>query len=219
MQSVQSEAGIRKMSAGLSDEELWRSFADGDDSAYTLLYFRYADRLYSYLRLLLGLGPERHYIEDVFQETWIKVYKEKEKLEIRNNRSFSGWLFRVAHNYAISLARRPHYVSSFNEFPTEQFLDTYASTATGETLSDERSAEEVLAILRSVVEAMPISFKEVYLLSEFEKMGLDEITDTLGISKANAKVRLFRARKMVRERMIEILGIDKIFASRPNEEE
>jgi DNA-directed RNA polymerase specialized sigma24 family protein len=56
--------------------------------------------------------------------------------------------------------------------------------------------------------------KEVYLLSEFERMEIQQISEALGISKANAKVRLFRSRKIVREKMIVILGIDRSFADR-----
>src|SRR5579872_4696971 len=126
MQLVVSKGSARKLGEALSDEELWRAFAAGDDSAYTLLYFRYADRIFSYLRLLLGSGPKRHFIEDVFQETWIRVYKERDKFEIRDEGTFSGWVFRIAHNKAISLIRRPHYVSSFNELGgSEQLLSTY----------------------------------------------------------------------------------------------
>lgn len=211
MQFVMSEGKTHKTSVTLSDEELWLAFSVGEDSAYTLLYFRYADRLYSYLRLLLGSGSERHSIEDVFQETWIRVYKEKDKFEIRDAGTFSGWLFRIAHNYAISLMRRPHHVSSFNELADDKFLYAYASTSVGETLNDEHSVEEILAMLRSIVEELPIALKEVYLLSEFEHMNMDQVTEALGVSKANAKVRLFRARKIVRERMIQALGIDKMY--------
>ena len=112
MAFVKSEGRAQKIGVSLSDEELWITFREGDDSAYTLLYFRYADRLYSYLRLLLGSGAERHNIEDVFQEAWIRVYREKEKFELREEGTFSGWLFRIAHNYAISLLRRPRHVSA-----------------------------------------------------------------------------------------------------------
>ncbi|MDP4229143.1 MAG: sigma-70 family RNA polymerase sigma factor [Bacteroidota bacterium] len=204
-----SEGRKPKTNVTFSDEELWITFREGDDSAYTLLYFRYADRLYSYLRLLLGSGPERHNIEDVFQETWIRVYREKEKFEIRDAGTFSGWLFRIAHNFAISLVRRPHYVSSFNELADDKFLYDYASTSAQDTLHDEHSAQEILALLRAVVEELPLSLREVYLLSEFERMNMDQVVETLGVTKANAKVRLFRARKIVRERMVVVLGIDK----------
>ena len=107
--------------------------------------------------------------------------------------------------------RRPHHVSSFNELADDKFLYAYASTSVGETLNDEHSVEEILAMLRSIVEELPIALKEVYLLSEFEHMNMDQVTEALGVSKANAKVRLFRARKIVRERMIQALGIDKMY--------
>lgn len=212
MPLLMSKGKTRKIGVTLSDEELWITFREGEDSAYTLLYFRYADRLYSYLRLLIGSGPERHNIEDVFQETWIRIYRERLKFEIREHGTFSGWLFRIAHNYAISLVRRPNYVSSFNELADDKFLYNYASTSAQETLNDEHSAEEILVLLRSIVEGLPLSLKEVYILSEFERMNMNQITEALGIAKANAKVRLFRARKIVRQRMIEALGIDKTFA-------
>lgn len=212
MQLVVFKGSARKLGETLSDEELWRAFAGGDDSAYTLLYFRYADRIFSYLRLLLGSGPKRHYVEDVFQETWIRVYKEKEKFEIRHDGgTFSGWVFRIAHNKAIGLIRKTNYVHSFNEFGEEQALKTYASTSVHDMLSDEKSVEEIMVMLRGVVEELPMTLKEVYLLSEFEHMNQDQITETLGISRPNVKVRLFRARRMVRQRMIEVLDIDKIF--------
>jgi len=209
-----SEGKTKKMTAPLSDEALWITFREGDDAAYTLLYFRYADRLYSYLKLLLGSGSQRYNIEDVFQETWIRVYREKEKFEIREEGTFSGWLFRIAHNYAITLLRRPHYVSSFNEMADDKFLSNFASTKAEDTLNDERSVQEVITLLRKVVEELPLAMKEVYLLSEFERMNMDQICEALGISKANAKVRLFRARKIVRERMIDMLGIDRTFADK-----
>ncbi len=195
----------------LSDEELWVTFREGDDTAYTLLYFRYADRLYSYLRLLIGSGPERNSIEDVFQETWIRVYHGRMRFEVRDAGSFTGWVFRIAHNYAMGLIRKPNRVTSFNEFDDDKFLYNYASTKAQDILSDDRSAEEILALLRSVVEGLPISLKEIYILSEFERMNMDQITETLNIAKPNAKVRLFRARKIVRQKMIEALGIDKSF--------
>ena len=207
-----SEGKTRNKGVTLSDEELWITFREGDDTAYTLLYFRYADRLYSYLRLLIGSGPERHSIEDVFQETWIRVYHGRLRFEVRDAGSFTGWLFRIAHNYAMGLIRKPNRVTSFNEFAVDKFLYNYASTKAQDTLSDDRSAEEILALLRSVVEGLPISLKEIYILSEFERMNMDQLTVTLGIAKANAKVRLFRARKIVRQRLIEALGIDKTFS-------
>ncbi|MEI8134736.1 MAG: RNA polymerase sigma factor [bacterium] len=219
MQSVVPKVPELKKNGSPSDEELWLAFTNGDDSAYTLLYFRFADRIYSYLRLYVGKGHERHSIEDVFQDLWIRVFHSKERFTIGEKGSFSGWLFRVAHNAAISALRRPHPISSFNEFTDNKFLDNYSTTSTGQILSDDRSAEEAMSLLREIVENLPIGFREVYLLSEYEDFNLDQLSEALGLTKANAKVRLFRARKLVRQRMVEKLGIDKVFFKRESDTE
>ncbi len=192
----------------LSDEELWQAFSEGEESAYTLLYYRYGDRLFSYLKMLIGSSSERSSIDDVFQETWIRVFKNRDKFVAAGPGSFAGWLFRIAHNIAISLVRRPKHVSFFNELPEESKVFRTAAVPEYDPLSDNRSVEEVLAILKAVVEQLPLTLKEVYLLSEFEHLNLDQVSSAIGISKANAKVRLFRARQIVREKVLLELGID-----------
>src|SRR4051812_22783693 len=82
----------------LSDEDVWRAFQNGEDAAFNMLYARYSDRLYAYLRFLL-IGSPRH-LDDIFQEAWITVFKCRNDEEPTSLNSFSGWLFRVAHNLA-----------------------------------------------------------------------------------------------------------------------
>lgn len=192
----------------LSDEAIWHMFAEGDDAAYTLLYLRFADRLYAYLRLILGSGSERLQIDDVFQETWVRVYREREKFEIRDGGSFSGWLFRIAHNFAISILRRPHILSSLDDLSEEMKGQDSLITDPLEPLTDLRGAEEVLGLLRETVDTLPVLLKEVYVLSEFERFTMDTVSEALGITRANVKVRLFRARKIVRQRLLRALGIE-----------
>jgi RNA polymerase sigma-70 factor (ECF subfamily) len=68
--------------------------------------------------------------------------------------------------------------------------------------------DEVLKILHEVVEALPMQFKEVYLLAEFEHLTIDQVAEAVGISKGNAKVRLYRARQVVREKVLTSLGVE-----------
>lgn len=208
MSVLNSKLERRKTSGGLSDEELWQAFSAGDDSAYTLLYFRFSDKLYSYLQMLLGSGQDRLLIDDIFQDTFIKIYHERGNFESRGKGSFSGWVYRIAHNFAVTLLRRPHYFSSLDEMSERSASLAPFVAATSEPLSDNHSAEEVMALLREIVEAMPVMLKEVYILSEFENMNMDQIGEVLGLTRANVKVRLFRSRKMVRERLLHELGIE-----------
>jgi RNA polymerase sigma-70 factor (ECF subfamily) len=198
----------RKTGEALSDEAIWRMFAEGDDAAYTLLYLRFGDRLYAYLRLLLGYGPERFQIDDVFQDTWIRVYREREKFQIREGGTFSGWLFRIAHNFAISILRKPHILSPLDDLSDEMKREESMITNPLEPLTDLRGAEEVLGLMREIVDTLPVLLREVYVLSEFERFTMDTISEALGISKPNVKVRLFRARKIVRQRLLRALEIE-----------
>jgi RNA polymerase sigma factor (sigma-70 family) len=200
--------GVKVMEpkVALSDEELWSAFYGGEESAYTLLYHRHSDRLYSYLRMLLSSGLEHASIDDVFQETWVRVFKGREQFVAAGPGSFTAWLFRIAHNIAISLVRRPRHVSFFNEYSPKMFDS--ASVPAYDPLSDERSVEEIIAVLHRVVDELPMNLRQVYLLSEFEHLNLEQIAEAAEISKANAKVRLFRARQIVREKVLLELGIE-----------
>jgi RNA polymerase sigma-70 factor (ECF subfamily) len=199
---------VQDVKIALSDEELWGAFAGGEESAYTLLYYRYADRLYSYLKMLLSSGNLRESIDDVFQETWVKVFQGRGKFTSGGTGSFAAWLFRIAHNISVSLMRRPHTVSSFKDLPSEEAVLNSASVAEYDPLSDNRSVDEVLKILHEVVESLPLQFKEIYLLAEFEHLTIDQVAEAIGISKGNAKVRLYRARQIVREKVLTSLGVE-----------
>lgn len=192
----------------LSDEELWVAFVGGEDSAYTLLYYRHADRLFSYLRMLISNGSERENVDDIFQETWVRVFKGKDKFAENGPGSFSGWLFRIAHNIAISQIRRPKHVTPFRDLSPESSVFRTASIPAYDPMSDERSVEDILKVLHSVVMQLPMMLKEVYLLSEFEHLNVDQVAEATGISKGNVKVRLFRARQIVREKVLVELEID-----------
>src|ERR1044071_7989247 len=82
----------------ITDEDLWRSFQRGEDAAFTMLYGRYSDRIYAYLKLLLASQPLQ--LDDMFQDVWILLFRERARITAEHTGSFAGWLFRTAHNMA-----------------------------------------------------------------------------------------------------------------------
>lgn len=197
---------VQDTKIALADEDLWVAFTEGEESAYTLLYYRHSDRLYSYLRMLLSSPKLRESADDIFQETWVRVFQGRGKFTSNGSGSFAGWLFRIAHNLSVSLMRRPHTVSNFNDLPPDSSVLRTASVPAYDPLSDNRSVDEVLAILNRVVDELPLTLKEVYLLSEFEHLNMDQVAEAVGISTGNVKVRLYRARQVVREQVLSELG-------------
>jgi len=210
VQLTRSKIKVDKAGHAHTDEELWSSFQSGSDSAYTALYNRYADRLYSYLKLLLTNGAEQVSVDDLFQETWLRVFRERERFTITEGGSFAGWLFRVAHNFTISALRKQRYTSPIEELEgNEEFIDAILVEPDQHEIKEAPTTEEMMQHVQYAVEHLPLMLKEVFVLSEFDRLSLDQIAEALGITKTNAKVRLFRARRTIREYLEKVLHLNE----------
>lgn len=189
----------------LSDEDVWRAFQNGEDAAFNMLYARYSDRLYAYLRFLLIGSPRQ--LDDIFQEAWITVFKCRNDEEPLALNSFSGWLFRVGHNLAISHLRKDSKTISIDDLDMDSELIEGFVVEAAQDKYDVPNSEEIMRHVSQAVEELPLLLREVFVLSEFDRLTLEQIAAMLGISQTNAKVRLFRARRVIRERLAKVLDI------------
>jgi RNA polymerase sigma-70 factor (ECF subfamily) len=192
---------------GITDEDLWRAFQNGEDGAFTMIYGRYSDRVYSYLKLLMA-GQSKH-LDDIFQDAWLNFFRSRSTFQASAPGAVSAWLFRLAHNMAVSQLRRKPAISIEDLNVDTDLIEGFTTPAVQEQF-DQPNSEAIMAHVMKSVEALPILLREVFILSEFNHLGLDQIAETLGVSKQNVKVRLFRARRVIREdlaRDFEISGI------------
>jgi len=84
------------------DLKLIRRCLAGDQEAFPVLYGRYRLQLYSYLGKMLP--GDTHLVDDLFQQTWLRVLENLERYEHRQK--FISWLFRIAHNLVVDQVRR-----------------------------------------------------------------------------------------------------------------
>ena len=193
----------------ISDEDLWIAFQNREDAAFTMLYSRYADRVYSYLKLLMA-GSQSTQLDDLFQDAWLNLFRSRDKFQAATPGSFAAWLFRLAHNMAVTYLRRKNPIGIDDLNVDTDLIEGFVSPATQEKF-DQPSAEVVMEHVRRSVENLPILLREVFILSEFNGLGLEQIAETLGVTKENAKVRLFRARRIIREELardFDISGVE-----------
>ncbi len=192
----------------ISDEDLWRAFQKGEDAAFNMLYGRYGDRLYAYLKLLLA-GSHEH-IDDLFQDVWIHLFKTRDRFKVKGKGSVAGWLFKLAHNMAISLIRKKPFAFSLEDLHVDtELIEGFVTPATQDQFEGP-TAEDLMGRVVQSVEKLPLLLREVFVLSEFNGLSLDEIARTLGITTQNAKVRLFRARRHLREDLTRVFDISEI---------
>jgi RNA polymerase sigma-70 factor (ECF subfamily) len=161
----------------------------GDTAGLLGLMERHQDRLFRYLRRLLG---DDAVAEDAFQQTWLRVAERIGRYDAR--RPFGPWLFAVARNLALDHLRRrgPQSLEEIDEPEAPRDSDPLARAAAG-----QRKA----GIAEAVAGLAPLD-REVLTLRFEEDLALPQLAETLGVPVPTAKARLYRALARLRERLL-----------------
>lgn len=168
-----------------------------DREACTCLLKRFAPRLY---RLALQLMGDPDEAEDVLQEGFIQACAHIDDFEGRS--SLGTWLHRIVRNAALARLRR----KSLATVPLD--IDHEVMPTAGGVLVDQAAgpSEAVLTrelgeILERAILALPASLRAAFVLRDIEGLSTKEAADGLGIAESALKVRLHRARLLLRDRL------------------
>ncbi len=141
--------------------------------------------------------------EEVAQETFLKAFRALRGF--RRESQFSTWLFRIAVNEARMRLRRRREVSLEAVFPDDEEGD-YSPTMLAdwrEIPSDALLREETRRLVREAIAALPERYREIITLRDVNGLNVAETAEILGISVGNTKVRLLRARLLLRDLFVE----------------
>lgn len=201
------------------ETELIARLLDGDEAAFSELVRSYHPSL---VRLARNFVQSESVAEEVAQETWLEVLKGLERFERRS--SLKTWIFRILMNRARTRGERERRTVSFSdlstpdhEFEPEPAVDPARFAANGHwvTFPDAWHAttpESLLAdrqtgsILMEAINSLPPNLRAVIELRDRDQWNSDEVCDLLGISEANQRVLLHRARARVRKAVEDRLG-------------
>ena len=154
---------------------------------------RYQYRLVRYLIYLLGRRDE---VDDLVQETWLRVLERGSSYDGRSR--FEPWLFTIARNLAIDHVRKGRTFSLDSKAGEEQdaLLQTPASTAPSPfTLAARTEDAERLAAWLQTLE--PI-YREALVLRFQEELSLQEISGVVGAPVATVASRIYRGLRTLR---------------------
>jgi RNA polymerase sigma-70 factor (ECF subfamily) len=140
---------------------------EGDDAAFRLLYIRYADSLYGYVKSILR---DEHEAEDVVQHVFARLQQIIHKYEPREV-TFSAWILRVAHNAAVDNIRRRRAV------PVEE-----VRRADG---GSEELRRELYADLCQALAELPEDQREVVYLRHVVGLSPGEIAERVGKTESS----------------------------------
>lgn len=181
----------------MNEQQLLEGLRARDHQALTILFERYADRIY---RLALRLLNNETMADGVVQDTFMAVIDHIDSFEGRA--SISTWLYRVAYNNAAGRLRkmRPH-------VNLDEAVDGYSIPSAfidWETIPERTmSSSEVKAELDRAIETLNPTLRAVFMLRDVEEFSTEETAHVLGISEGAVKVRLHRARLALREQLAD----------------
>jgi RNA polymerase sigma-70 factor (ECF subfamily) len=177
----------------------------GDYAAFESLVRKYERRIY---RLAMRIVRQRQDAEEVVQQTFLSVLEHLDGF--RQQSGFATWLMRIATNQALALLRRraSHPTVSLSEaseseegLPRPRFVAQWRDPPE-QIVADRETRQRLTEIL----DELDLKYSLVFVLRDLEGFSTHEVAETLGISESNVKVRLSRARLMLRERLTQLFG-------------
>jgi RNA polymerase sigma-70 factor (ECF subfamily) len=171
-----------------TDSELITHCRQGDTQAFDELYRRYRLPLYSYLNRLV---PGRsHAVDDLFQQTWVKVLENLERYA--EQQRFVSWLFRIAHNVAVDHLRQEL---------RHEMVEVTETMAVAETVPWEAmDREALLAAVAEATASLAADQREVLLLRQ-RGLSFREIAEVQQTNINTVLGRMHYAVKNLRKRL------------------
>jgi RNA polymerase sigma-70 factor (ECF subfamily) len=171
-----------------SDKELMEKVRSADTFAFTILVDRYKLKLFNLIYRMLQNKEEA---EDILQETFLRVYKERESYD--SAYAFSTWVYTIALNLCRNELKRR---KKFRFFGLDLIKDNreYA-------ISAAKKSEGLSLMLEKAILSLPIKYRTAFLLRDVDEFSYEEVSKSLGIPLGTVKSRVNRARLLLRDKL------------------
>lgn len=190
------------------DAELVRRAKAGDLAAFEALTTRHEARIYTVARRITG---NDHDAEDVTQQAFLSAVEHLDSF--REEASFSTWLQRIATHAALKVLRKRKGLPTVSLEANTHPQDGYETVPHPEFIADWRESPEQLIHRRETARLVEEALNQlderhrlVFLLRDVEGFSVKETAQELGLTEANVKVRLLRARLQLREQLTQAFG-------------
>ncbi len=188
----------------LSDEEVVVRVLAGQTAMFEVVMRRHNQRLYRVARAILRNDGEA---EDVMQDAYVRAYEHLDQFAGRAK--FSTWLTRIAVHEALA---RQHRGNRYQELEPESErngdpMDRFASSEPNP--EQQASNSEIRRLLEEAVEKLPDAYRTIFVLRDVEEMSTTDTANILEITEENVKVRLHRARALLRKDLYALAGVER----------
>jgi RNA polymerase sigma-70 factor (ECF subfamily) len=172
----------------VTDRELMEKVRQRDDYAFEELVNRYKRKLFN---LIYRLINDRNEAEDILQETFLRVYREREKYDPQF--CFSTWVYTIALNLTKNeLKKRSRF--KFLELSIIKNDKIYSS-------EDKQNDSGLKNLLEDIMNKLPVKYKTALVMREINQLSYEEMSDILKVPLGTIKSRVNRARRMLQKKL------------------
>lgn len=195
-QASNAELGIE------TDEVLVAAARRGDYGAFEKLFVRHRQMVY---RFAYQMAQRRDDAEDIVQEVFVRAYQNL--ANYREDARFTTWLLRIATNLATDRARMYNRRQALEQQEAAGALDWMTRGTTEDPVENLEDDRRKSAIKKALM-ALPEHHRAIIVMRDIEEREYADIAATLECSVGGAKLRVLRARRALRDRVLPLLGME-----------
>jgi RNA polymerase sigma factor (sigma-70 family) len=188
-----------------TDEDIVAKILAGDTPLYEIIIRRYNSYIYKIGR---GYGFNHPDTEDLMQDTYINGYTNLGKF--KHESTFKTWLIRIMLN---NCYQKKNKYSFKNEIPSDIPAQDHLVPIFNSNFDSEKMIlnKEINHLIEQALMEIPEDYRIVFTLRELNGLNVAETAETLNISESNVKVRLNRAKHMLRDGIQKLYTAEEIF--------
>jgi len=178
-----------------------RKIVAGDKRAFRLLVDEY-QRLVNHIAFRMVSNPGDR--EDICQDIFMRVYQNL--AGFRHDSRLSTWIARIAYNCCID------YLNKNNiPFIDEEFDETISNMPGGSITPEQQLYKsDISNLLQKEIGLLPVKFRAIITLYHLDEMSYAEIGDIMSMPEGTVKNYLFRARRLLRDRLMLKYGEEEL---------
>jgi len=179
--------------AGVTDAEIVRAVLAGRQDLFAVLVDKYQGLIFAAVRSSIGGGSDD--ADDLAQEVFLKAYRALP--QFRGDASFSTWLYRIALNHLKDRVRsRWRSGAGFGSTGSHSLADPE------ETPEEAVLSAEYRAAIQRCLAELPEIYRQAVFFHHYHGLSYAEIGKRLGIPARTVETRLYRAKRLLREKLV-----------------
>ena len=183
----------------MSDQELVERVVNGEQHLYEQLMRKYNSRMY---RIGMSIINDDNEAEDIMQTAYINAYRQLKSFQGRS--SFATWLTRILIYEALLHKKR-------NLKLQKVLMEKPDNDYHNDTPLNGLMNKELKGLIESAVAKLPEKYRMVFVMREIQEMSTTETMEALNLGESNVKIRLSRAKEMLRTELLNYWQPQQLF--------